>query len=42
VITLLYDKTFHMTQVQEQGTSQVNEQDIEFLRRQQQAYQQQI
>lgn len=37
MISLLYDKTFHMTQVQEQGSNQqATQQDIEYLRRQQQ------
>lgn len=36
VISLLYDKTFHMTQVQDQGANAATQQDIDHLRRQQQ------
>ena len=37
VISLLYDKTFHMTQVgAENGSQQATQQDIDFLKRQQQ------
>lgn len=35
VISLLYDKTFHMTQIQDQGSNGATQQDIDHLRRQQ-------